>query len=292
MTEKPWVVPYDNIIAICNENGTHVELIEQTNCYGGAAWARHHFLSSSSLILESKTIGNSSRYLLKTGKSRLNLVPSVSAAGIESVIIKENTVEVTYAGMGGGGVGATACRSLAKDVLKCEMTESGGSKLSRGTITLPRLKRVIIGVDDTDTTEEGATWALVHNIASKFENKNSRYISHSIVQLFPVQKKTQNCVSTVVEFACTDEHKLIKNFRKHLLELTLSDETGMAVLQSFDAESLEKFGKLCKSKEVKKEDAIAASEDNNVQIEIDGLGIIGAVASLPYFGRPSESVKI
>ena len=292
MTEKPWVVPYDNIITICNENGTLVELIEQTNCYGGAAWARHHFLSSSSLILDSKIIGNSTRYLLKTGKSSLNLVPSISAAGIESVIVKENRVEVTYAGMGGGGVGATACRSLAKDVLNSQMTESGGSRLSRGTIVLPRSKRVIIGVDDTDTKDEGATWALVHNIASRLDNKSSRYVSHSIVQLFPVQKKTQNCVSTVVEFACTDEKKFIENFRKLLLELTLSDETGMVVLQSFDAKSLEEFGKLCKSKEVKKEDAITASKYNNVQIEVEGEGVIGAVASLPYFSRPSESVKM
>ena len=292
MTEKPWVVPYDNIIAISNEEGTHVELIEQTNCYGGAAWAKHHFLSSSSLISDSKTIGNSTRYLLKTGKSKLNLIPSVSAAGIESVIVNETTVEVTYAGMGGGGVGATACRSLSKDVIECEMTESGGSKLSRGTITLPRSKRVIIGVDDTDTKEEGATWALVHNIASKLEKKGARYISHSIVQLFPVQKKTQNCVSTVVEFACTNDQELIKNFRKLLLDLTLSDETGMAVLQCFDSGSLEKFGKICKKKEVKMEDAIKASMDNNVQIEVDGMGIIGAVAGIPYFGKPSESVKM
>ena len=291
MSEKPWIVPYDNIIAISSEEGTHLELIEQTNCYGGAAWARHHFLQSSSLIIDSKTIGNSTRYFLKTGKSKLNLVPSVSAAGIESVVVKDDTVEVTYAGLGGGGVGATACRCLAKGVLEYEMTESGGSKLSRGTITLPRSKRVIIGVDDTDTKEEGATWSLIHNIASKLDTKGARYISHSIVQLFPVKTKTQNCVSTVVEFACTKENELIRDFRELLLKETLSDETGMVVLISFDAKSLEEFGKRCKIKEVTKEDAMKISDDNNVQIEIGGRGVIGAVAGIPYFAKPSISVK-
>ncbi|MDY6966544.1 MAG: methanogenesis marker protein 11 [Halobacteriota archaeon] len=289
---KPWVAPYQDILAICDEEEGRVELIEESNCYGGAAWARHHFVSSSSLIIESRTIGNTTRHLLNVGRSELNLVPTFSAAGIESVIVNDRTVEVTYAGLGGGGVGATACRALAEDVISYEMTEAGGSRLSRGTITLPRRRRVIIGVDDTDTKEEGATWSLVHNIACKVQSRKARYISHSIVQLHPVKIKTQNCVATVVEFACIEEHEIIRDFKRLLSELTLSEETGMAVLQSFDAGLLEGFAKRCKEREVSKKDAIEASNDNYVKILMEGQGIIGAIASIPYFARPVDSVKL
>jgi len=55
---------------------------------------------------------------------------------------------VTYAGLGGGGVGATMCRALARDVIDYDLTPAGGSKMSRGTLTLPKRSRVIIGVDD------------------------------------------------------------------------------------------------------------------------------------------------
>ena len=66
------------------------------------------------------------------------------------------------------------------------------------------MQRVLIGVDDTDTPEEGATWTLVHNIARAVEDEQSVYLSHTIVQLFPVPYRTKNCVSIVVEFATTD----------------------------------------------------------------------------------------
>ena len=62
----------------------------------------------------------------------------------------------------------------------------GGGKIAGATIWLPRSQRVLIGVDDTDTREEGATWTLVHNIAKAVEDEHSVYLSHTIVQLFPV----------------------------------------------------------------------------------------------------------
>ena len=94
-------------------------------------------------------------------------------------------MEVTYVGLGGGGVGATLSRAGAEDVLRYEATESGGGRVARGTIVLPRRERMIIGVDDTDSKTQGATWTLVHNIAQKVDRKEARYISHSLVQLFP-----------------------------------------------------------------------------------------------------------
>ena len=71
-------------------------------------------------------------------------------------------------------------------VLRSRSDESGGGKVAGSTIWLPRMQRVLIGVDDTDTPDEGATWTLVHNIAKAVEGEHSVYLSHTIVQLFPV----------------------------------------------------------------------------------------------------------
>jgi methanogenesis imperfect marker protein 11 len=220
----------------------------------------------------------------------LKLTPPFPSAGIESIFVRDTTIEITYVGLGGGGVGATICRALAEDVLEYDVTDAGGSKMSRGTITLPKRKRVIIGVDDTDTTEEGATWSLAHNICRRVDDKDARYVSHSIVQLYPVEAKTQNCVATVVEFACTDDPS--GSFRRLLQRYTLSDETGMAVLSKFDAKKMEEFGKRCKKMEVRKEEAIKVAEENGVILEMDKRGIIGAVAAIPYFARPEASIVL
>lgn len=284
------MVPYKNIIAISDEAEERVEIIEESDCIGGAAWSRYHYLSSSPLIISSKVMGNFTRYMLKVGESRLKLTPPFPSAGIESIFVRDTTIEITYVGLGGGGVGATICRALAEDVLEYDVTDAGGSKMSRGTITLPKRKRVIIGVDDTDTTEEGATWSLAHNICRRVDDKDARYVSHSIVQLYPVEAKTQNCVATVVEFACTDDPS--GSFRRLLQRYTLSDETGMAVLSKFDAKKMEEFGKRCKKMEVRKEEAIKVAEENGVILEMDKRGIIGAVAAIPYFARPEASIVL
>ena len=109
------------------------------------------------------------------------------SGGISSCIVDKSEIAVTYIGMGGGGVGAAACRSDAAGVLRSRSDESGGGKVAGSTIWLPRMQRVLIGVDDTDTPEEGATWTLVHNIAKAVEDEQSVYLSHTIVQLFPVR---------------------------------------------------------------------------------------------------------
>ncbi|HEY3272215.1 MAG TPA: methanogenesis marker protein 11 [Methanocella sp.] len=286
---KKWVVPYRNIVAVSNGNGL-VDLVEQSNCFGGSCWAEYHYRQSSPLIIGSRSYGNSIRYSVREGKADINLISSVAAAGIESVVVGDETISVTYSGLGGGGVGASMSRALAEDVIDYDLTPAGGSRKSRGTIVLPRRKRVLIGVDDTDTKEEGATWSLVHNIATDVENRNARYLSHALVQLYPVPTKTQNCVSTVVEFACIDETKLVRDFGRLLAKYTLSENTGMVVLQDFDASALAEYGRLVKSKHVSVDTTLKHIKKANADILIDGRGIIGATAALPYFAKPCESI--
>jgi len=288
--QLPWIVPYKDIVAIVGTDC--VELIETTNCYGGAAWARYHYSQTSPLIISSRSLGNTTRYLIKVGTSDLKLRASVSAGGIESVELLKDTVKVTYAGLGGGGVGATMCRALARDVLDYDLTPAGGSKMSRGTLTLPKRSRIIIGVDDTDTKEEGATWSLVNNIAAMVDSKALRYVSHAIVQLYPVKAKTKNCVATVVEFASLNDNKPIKKFKKLLEDLSLSDKTGMAVLKSFSAERLLSYGDAARSGEVFHSAAIEAAEAAGVEVCLEGRGIIGAIAALPFFSQSDTSVKL
>jgi methanogenesis imperfect marker protein 11 len=286
---KKWVVPYKNIVAIADDD-KRVEIVEMTNCFGGACWAEYHYKRTSPLILSVRNVGNTMRYMTRVGREELKLVSSTSAARIEAVEVGDDTVSVTYAGLGGGGVGAAISRTLAEDVIDYDHTEAGGSRRSKGTIVLPKRKRVIIGVDDTDTKEEGATWSLIHNIAADLDGKNSYYISHALVQLFPVPCKTQNCVSTVVEFACLDEKKLIRDFEALLRKYTLSEQTGMVALAKFDADALKDYGRLVKQKQITREIADKAARDAGVEIVMDGRGVIGALASLPYFADPMNSV--
>ena len=287
----PYVVVYKQIHAVVDDESRWVELMERSSCYGGSAWARYHY-SNGPLVKSSRNLGEWFRYMITPGKADLDLVSSKRSAGIESVIVGSKEVEVTYAGLGGGGVGATLSRAKADDVLRYDVTECGGGRVARGTIVLPRRERLIIGVDDTDSKTTGATWTLIHNISNKVDRPEARYISHSLVQLFPVPTKTQNCVSTAVEFACLPgkAEGMLSDFKFLLSKYSVSKQTGMAVFRDYDPSSLLPFGQRCKRERVQYEDALEAARVNGVQILMNGQGLIGAVAALPFCARPDESI--
>lgn len=293
MIEDPYTVPYQAIYAVCNDEDSLVEIIEFSRCYGGSAWARYHY-AKSPLVIGTKVIGNTIRYLCRVGSCDLTLEASHAAGGIKCVDVHDGRVEITYAGLGGGGVGATSCRAMADGVLAYDISESGGGKVGSGTITVPRRSRLIIGIDDTDSKEVGATWCLAHNIASMVDHGAARYLSHSIVQLHPVPAKTQNCVSTALEFACMESgaKQVLAEIRDLLTEYSVSAETGMVSLTGFDGKVLEDYGRSCKSRTLTREYALKCARDAGIDVWLDGNGVIGALGAIPYVAMPDKSIAL
>jgi methanogenesis imperfect marker protein 11 len=232
------------------------------------------------------------RYSLKTGTVDLALEGSRFPAGISACTIEGAEIAVTYIGMGGGGVGAAACRADARGVLRSRSDPAGGGKVAGATLWLPRMQRVLIGVDDTDTPEEGATWTLVHNIARAVEDDRSVYLSHTIVQLFPVPYRTKNCVGLVAEFATNDPEGLVTRFHRLLEKYTLSKKTGMAIYTGFaPSEELLAYGHRVKRGEVEP-GLVESIRDPHLRIIMNGRGIVGAVAAIPFFTRYEEALEL
>ncbi|MDD4483522.1 MAG: DUF1743 domain-containing protein [Methanoregula sp.] len=287
----PYVIRYPLIVAVADKSGEKVELVEFFDCVGGAMWTQHHY-AQSPLVEQVRCVGATSRYLLRPGTADLALQGSKFPAGISGVSVTENEIAVTYIGMGGGGVGATSCRAAAKGVLREHCDPSGGGKVAGATLWLPRRERLLIGVDDTDTCEAGATWTLVHNIAKALEDEQSVYLSHTIVQLFPVVYRTRNCVGLVAEFATTEPDRLVEKFRGLLEKYTLSDKTGMAVYTGFTpSPALLEYGRRVKRGEVSP-DLVRNLSDPALTIVLNGRGITGAVAALPFYTRYEEALEL
>ncbi|NLV28262.1 MAG: DUF1743 domain-containing protein [Methanomicrobiales archaeon] len=287
---EPYIIHYPWICALSDSTGSRVELIESFDCIGGAMWVKKHYVKSP-LVTEVRTVGSMNRFLLCTGEVDLALEGSKFPAGISKVSIMGDEIAISYIGMGGGGVGATICRASAKGVIRSICEESGGGRVAGSTIVLPRMSRVLIGVDDTDTPEKGATWTLVHNIAKAVADEKSRYLSHTIVQLFPVPFRTKNCVGVVAEFASRDPDGLIERFSELLEKYSLSPETGMAVFTGFSPDRLLEFGWQTKKGQVNPDDARALAGDD-LKILINGRGITGAIAAIPFYTRYEEGLEL
>jgi methanogenesis imperfect marker protein 11 len=288
---EPYVIHYPRIVAIAQESGEEVELIEFFDCIGGAMWSKYHY-ARSPLVQNVRCVGPTMRYMLKSGIADLALEGSRFPAGISGCSVDEEEIAITYIGMGGGGVGAAACRSDAAGVIRSRSDPAGGGKVAGATIWLPRMQRVLIGVDDTDTSEEGATWTLVHNIARAVEDASSVYLSHTIVQLFPVPYRTKNCVGLVAEFATRDPVQLAARFRELLEKYTLSSKTGMAVYTGFSpSEELLAYGWKVKRGEVEA-GLTGRIRDPCMEIVINGRGIVGAVAAIPFYTNYEEALRL
>ncbi|WNY23022.1 hypothetical protein MmiHf6_03180 [Methanimicrococcus hongohii] len=294
--EDPYTVPYKGIYAICDEDGKKAEIIEHSNCYGGACWSLHHYAKSPA-VTNARAVGECIRYSVKIGPSTLELKSSVAAAGIESVICDDskNEVQITYMGIGGGGIGATKCRAYADGVLRYDISEAGGGKTATGKIFVPKRKRVLIAIDDTDSCDEGATWTLTHNIGKAVSCEDAVYLSQALVQLYPVPEKTQNCMSTVLEFGCTTDaakEKLIADIKELLLKYSVSENTGMLVYSGFEiTDDLKEYSHLGRTMRVSREKMLETAQKNHVDIILDGNGVIGAMAAFAWFAQPVESVK-
>jgi methanogenesis imperfect marker protein 11 len=288
---EPYVIHYPRIVAVADDSNRTVELIEFFDCIGGAMWSKRHY-AQSPLVRDVRCIGATMRYLLETGTVDLALEGSKFPAGISSCIVDGSEIAVTYIGMGGGGVGAAACRSDAAGVLRSRSDPAGGGKIAAATLWLPRMQRVLIGVDDTDTPEEGATWTLVHNIARAVADERSVYLSHTIVQLFPVPYRTKNCVGLVVEFATNDPEGLVDRFHTLLEKYTLSQKTGMAVYIGFTpSKELLAYGRKVKRGEVEA-GLLESIGDPDLRIVMNGRGIVGAVAAIPFFTDYEEALEL
>ncbi|MDO5844966.1 MAG: DUF1743 domain-containing protein [Methanocorpusculum sp.] len=287
--ENPYTAPYIEIIAVASEDNSKVELIEKNDCLGGAMWSCKSY-AKSPLVENVRIIGNTVRYIIKSGNSELLLKGSEFPAGICGAEITESEIAVSYMGLGGGGVGATDCRGAAKGVLRADKTPSGGGKTGRSTLWFSKMERVVIGIDDTDTPEEGATWSLAHRIGKAVETDKSRYLSHTITQLFPVKQRTKNCVATALEFATSEPDVLVKKVKALVEQYTLSDKTGMAVFRGFDTAPLLEYGWKVKRGEVNADEI--ESIKSLIDIEINGSGIIGAAASIPFSTKYDEALLL
>ena len=298
--DDPWITPYKEILTITDTDEEKIELIEYHPCPNGSDWMITQYQQTSPLIQEAKRDGNKHTYLVKEGKTELKLKPSYQAAGIAEAEINEDTIRIVHEGLAGAGVGAAFCRGKAKGVEKIELIEKGGgSKVGRAAIITPKLKKVIIGLDDTDIPTEGATWTLANNVANEIrKEKGYHYLEHITCQLYPDNpNKTKNCVSIILVFAVKEDEKedLIQTLKDKLKEKTLSENTAFVVYEKMEIpEIVREYAIEAKQSMKYIDEAEKIAKDNNIRVEcVTGkCGLIGALAALGLYNKTEEYAKV
>jgi methanogenesis imperfect marker protein 11 len=290
-------------LTLVDEKNGKAQFVETCSSVGPAEWDAVNRRRSGGLIqsvnLKSTTLFTNT--VLGEKEPRFGAASEMlGAMGISSIKIEGDEVRTTWHGMAGASVGIGACMPACPDVIRTEYPDDfqmGGAHIATVDIITPKLVRVIIGIDDTDTKEKGATWVAGLKMATQCPV--GKFIEHKIIQLNPnAPNKTTNCCGTAVSFAVKESEipALIEYAVDYIRKESYSEDAVLTVYQGLDIpKELAQFGWECKSVLFTPEDAIKVAGDTGVQViclKGGNKGVIGAVAAIGCFDMGEKAAGI
>lgn len=281
------------VYTMVDERNGLAQIIEECSAKGPVEWDAVNRKRAKGVLTDIKVEGTTLIMNARIGEEEVRFGPAskdVGGQGLKSLTVEGDTVRTTWVGLAGASVGIGACLPQGPGTIEAiypDDAKIGGAHRIEVTIVTPKLVRVILAVDDTDTKEKGASWALMLKVARSCEI--GHMIEHKIVQLNPnVPEKTTNCVSVGVSFAVQEREveNLISFFVDRLRQETYSKETTLAVHVGLKVpDEVVEYGRSAKSVIYKKEQAKEIADRNGIRlIEVTGArGTIGAVAGIGCF---------
>jgi methanogenesis imperfect marker protein 11 len=240
------------------------------------------------------TYGNLLVFQYRPGHVEAELVPSFVPLAITGVEVKQDSVVISERGIGGGPdlirMLATGARRRVETPLK-----GGGASFE---IEYPIYRKVVIGLDDTDSAAKGATFSTALRIAAILDKavKGVKFLRMTISFNWPNNPyKTTNNASSALVFAVKpgNEEELVSQFTKLAKKSTISNETGMAVMNIVRVpEQLKAYASKVKSVQVDVSEAYKVAELTGVRaISITGeRGLIGALSAIGSVDKVGEAI--
>ncbi len=281
------------LVTMVDENSGKAKVYEECCAQGPVEWDAMNRMRARGVVEKVEVVGTTLIMDVRIGHGRVNFGPASKETGgqaLKSLTVRGDKVETVWVGLAGASVGVGACLPQAAGVEKIEYLSEeqvGGSRQVEVRLTTPAHHRLVVGIDDTDTKEKGATWALGLNLAR--EMPHGLFLSHKIVQLNPrAPQKTTNCAATGVAFAVLprDVKKAVSWSKEFVSKNTYSEETCIAVFEGLTIpKRLVSYGKAAKERIFTVEDAERQAKSAGVDLlQITGpRGSIGAVAAVGCF---------
>ena len=283
----------DRLVTLVDESAGKVRIIEMCTAQGPVEWDAVNRWRAGGVVERIDVHGNWLIMDSIIGEREVKFGPvSVESGGqaLKGVKVKDGIVETSWVGIAGASIGIGACLPQAKGVIKTEyeeLAELGGSNDVNVKISTPEMRHLVIGIDDTDSSEKGATWALGLNLAKSMPD--ALFLQHKIVQLnHHAPHKTTNCTSTAVSFAVAPNKvaNAVKFAADYVDDNTLSDQTSIAIWNGIEIpEELLRYGLKAKEFILTIEDAVEVAQKAGIELrEITGpRGKIGALAAIGCF---------
>lgn len=285
-----------------DEKNMVAQIVEVCSSRGQAEWDVVNRRRAGGIIEDIDIDGQTLIMNTIIGERELNFGPvseKLGGQGVSSLRIEGNRIHTTWKGLAGASVGVGASIPQFEDVIETIYPDNfklGGAHEASVEIVTHKLVRLIIGIDDTDTKDKGATWVVGMKLGKSCPY--GKFIDHKIIQLNPkAPNKTTNCCSTAVSFAVKEEDipRLIEYAVDFIRKESYSEDTVIAVYSGLKIpEALSEFGWSAKFVLYEKNVAVDLAAENGVQIiAVTGMGgVIGAVAAIGCFDMGVRSAGL
>jgi methanogenesis imperfect marker protein 11 len=292
------------LVMVDEQNG-RAEILEQCRARGPIEWDAMNRRRAGGAVNGCAVEGTSMVISAKLGKFPINFGAAAGDIGgqaLEGVEINEDEIVTTWAGIAGAGVGVAACLPQAPGVIRAEYPGEddlrvGGARTNRVRIISPRYEKICIGIDDTDTKTEGATWVMALKCAGACTIPGVEFLNMRLVQLNPaVPNKTTNCVGSALNFAVRPDkiNELLAFVQAFVEKNTFSKDTGIAYHRGIGFSHDSPAFAAVKTEIMSVENAEAAAQDMGIVfIDTNGRkGRIGALGAVLWGNRGIEAAGL
>ncbi|MFA5395468.1 MAG: tRNA(Ile2) 2-agmatinylcytidine synthetase [Methanomicrobiales archaeon] len=293
------------LLVMVDEKAGRAEILEECRCRGSIEWDVMNRKRAGGAVIGITVEGTSMTMQAKIGHYPGRFGPADKELGgqaLEGVEIRGDEVVTSWAGIAGAGVGVAACLPQAPGVIRTEYESPddlkiGGARINRSRIVTPRYEKVTIGIDDTDTKEDGATWVLASQCAEACLIEGVEYLNMRLIQLNPrVPEKTTNCVGSALNFAVRPDkiEELLCYVRDFIQKNAVSDDTGIAVYHGIGLPEESPYMAKVKTEILNQEECEAEAARLGITF-IDtcaGKGRIGALGSVLWANKGIEAAGL
>ena len=272
-------------------DGDIVEIVHECLSSACAAFCGYHHALGGGAHLRVSRDGTLLREFLPFGEHevRVGLYPHPAVA-ISGVYRDGDQIIQKIRSVGGPAFSLTGMMGRARGVLGIEVTRDGAC--TEGWIRTKALTHLTIGLDNTDSPEDGATFALAIALLEHLGGFSGVFpICHQVAMLFPgVREKTAGNSCSAIELAIEPEiiEEISAETVRFVGDESVSSAWGVAIRAGLRTpEYLRFFGLKSRKQVVTMMETMDIAARSSVFLS-GGEGVIGALAAVALSGLPSQ----
>jgi len=269
-------------------DGGRVAIFHQCLSTGCAAFCAFHHKCAVGAI---DHIGLDGRLLVEYARfgesdADIGLYP-LPAVGVLGVRQENGFIIQRIRSIGGPAYSLSDMMAMAEGV--CDVRVGSSHGIVEGEVVTRALTHLVIGVDDTDTAEGGATFALALGLIQYLGKMSSVFpIGHKVAMLIPnpgICTAGNSCSFIEVAVRPEEVDRVIERALRFVRNQSLSPEWGLAVKKGFTVpKQLRAYGLRARKEIVSNKEAIEVATDCSILLA-GGRGIIGALAAVGLSGE-------